>query len=295
MPADARIESNCLGADGKLNARSLRDSANANLQQYGPDYVDPVQFRRPESFVYVWSVVDPRPAGAKLKRRFPPLISCLEIAELNPEDTEKYKLVIRLANPMNQFLMRENGERYIDSHDARRVAQDIVNPDNLTLNQDMKLDASRIYSIGNDYGRLGVFWSTNSKPTDEEVRKAVHRKEEYYRARLNEARKLETTNPKVLYEYLSIIDHIAADYFGEEHAWHRRPERPDFCPNCGEQIRMGAAFHTSPALGGLLCVIDWKVAVKAGVKKHEDVPEEVRWWKEPKVPQASRGAEPAAG
>jgi len=273
----------------------MRDTQTANEREYGPDYVDPLQFRRPESYVYVWSVVDQRPAGSKLHRRFPPLLAHLEIPELNPDEGAKYKLVIRLSNPMNQFCMRENGERYIDSHDARRLAQDICNPDNLTLNQDIKLDPSRIYSIGNDYGRLGVFWSLAPKPTDEELRKAIARKEEYYRARLMEARKLEMTNPKALFEYLGIIDHVAADYFQEEYTWHRTPQRPVFCPNCGETIKPGAAFHSSPALGGLLCIIDWKKAIVAGVKRHEDVPEEARWWKPQKEPQASRGTEPAAG
>lgn len=301
MPADARVEKNSLGADGRFDERSMRDTANANIQMYGPDYVDPVQFRQPVAFIYVWSIVDPRPVGSKLHRRFPPLLSHVEIAELNPDDGEKYKLVCRLPNPMNQYCMRENGERYMDSHDARRLAMDIVNPDNLTLNQDFKLDPSRIFSIGNDYGRLGVFWTTTDKPTSDDLTKAIRRKEEYYRARLQEARKLEMTNPKMLYEYLGINDHVAADYFQEEYSWHRRPERPAYCPNCGEAMKPGAAFHAMQAVPGTVCVIDWRLAVKAGVKTHEDVPEECRWWKEPdgprrgRPPKASREEEPEEG
>lgn len=274
---DARIESTSLGADGRFNQRSLRDTATANISMYGPDYVDPTQFRKVEGFVYIYSVVDPRPRGAKLARSFPPLVPHLEIREC-PRG-ERYVLITKIPHPLNQMIMRENGERYIDSHDARRVAMDIVNPDNLTLNQDYITNPTNVNSVGNDYGRLGVFWSLYEIPSDEEVDKAIARKEEYYRMRLQEARKLEMTNPRELYTYLAVIDHIAADYFGEEHSWHKRAMKPIFCPNCGEQIREGAAFHASQAMG-TICVIDWAGAVKAGVKTREQVPVELRWWKE---------------
>jgi hypothetical protein len=286
---DARIESNCLADDGRFNARSMRDTQTANEKLYGPDHINPLEFRKPEYYVYIFSVVDPRPTGAKLVRMFPPLLAKLEIAELDPAKSDKYTLVIRLAHPINQYCMRENGERYIDSHDARRLAQDIVNPDNLTLNQDYKIDATRVYSMGNDYGRLGVFWSLNEKPTYEEIKKAVQRKEAYYRARLQEASILEMTAPRRLADYLTINDHIAADYFGQEFSWHKHQVRGETCPNCGEQIKPGVAFHKSAVLDGNLCILDWRRAVETGVRKREDVPYEARWFNEKDLKKSSPG------
>jgi hypothetical protein len=288
MP-DARVESTSIGADGRFNARSLRDTQTANERLYGAEYVDPVNFRRPEMMVYIYSVVDQRPHGAHLHRSFPPLVPHLSITELKPG--ERYAVVTKIPHPVNQQCMRENGERYIDSHDARRVAMDIVNPDNLTLNQDTQPDPAKVFSQGNDYGRLGVFWSLFPEPTDEEISKAVARKEAYYRARLQQARMLEMTNPKGLAEYITINDHIACDYFGEEYSWHRKMTKPSVCPNCGESMATGAAFHKS--LDGILCISDWKRAVDAGVKSRSDVPPEKRWWKVEKEPkeQSSRSEE----
>lgn len=278
MAVDARIESTSTGPDGRFNTRSMRDTKTANEAMYGPEYVDPVNFRRMEMMVYIFSVVDPRPIGAHLHRSFPPLVPHLNITELKPG--EKYCLVTKIPHPVNQQCMRENGERYIDSHDARRVAMDIVNPDNLTLNQDFQTDPSKVFSQGNDYGRLGVFWSLLPVPTEEEIQKAVARKEAYYHARLQQAKMLEMSSPRALAEYITINDHIAADYFGEEYSWHRKQVRLAFCPNCGEPIAPNAAFHRSAGLDGMICVNDWQRAVSAGVKTRDEVPPDKRWWSE---------------
>jgi hypothetical protein len=269
-----------IGPDGQFNERSKRDIINANAALYGADYVDPENFRKTELTIYVWSVVDERPAGAHLFRCFPPLLPRLQIAELKPG--QRYCLVTTIPHPVNQQCMRENGERYIDYHSGRRVAMDIVDPDNLTLNQDFQVDPSRVFSQGNNYGRLGVFWTETPKPSDEDVKKAIKRKETYYRARLQQARVLEMTNPRALAEYLTINDHIACDYFGEEYSWHKKMVKVETCPNCGEAISPGVAFHKSMALDGALCVIDSERASRAGVKNKSTV-----------IPSSSRKEPPA--
>jgi hypothetical protein len=282
--AEATIASTSVDESGHFNARSVRDTQAANQAIVGQDYVDPGQFRKPDYFVYVYSVVDPRPDNMKLRRSFPPLIPDLEIAEAKGS---RYVLVTTIASPVNQPLMKENGERYIDAHDARRLAMDIVNPENLTLDQDRKTQGlSR--AEGNDYGKLGVFWSLNNPPKEEEIRKAIDRKEAFYRARLDQARVIQTSNPKALDEYITATDHVAADYFALEFPWHQHLVKQETCPNCGEHIRPGAKFHQSVALG-VMCVLDWQAAVNAGVKKLEDVPEGKRW-----KSKSSRSGETAA-
>lgn len=282
--ADAMISGMSIDESGNFNATSMQQTRAANQAITGPDYIDPGQFRKPDYFVYVYSVVDPRPDNMKLRRAFPPLIPDLEIAEAKGA---RYVLVTTIASPVNQPLMKENGERYIDAHDARRLAMDIVNPENLTLDQDRKTTGIG-RAEGNDYGKLGVFWSLNSPPKEEEITKAIARKEAFYRARLDQARVIQTSNPKALDEYITTTDHVAADYFSLEFPWHQHLVKQDNCSNCGESIRPGAKFHQSAALG-IVCVIDWRAAVNAGVKKLKDVPEEKRWESE-----SSRSGETAA-
>ena len=166
MPANATISGVSVDDSGNFNAQSMRETQQANPTMY----VDPNQFRKPDFFVYVYSVVDPRPAGKKLTRALPPLIPSIEIAEIKPGT--RYVLVTKIASPVNQPLMRENGESYIDSHDARRLAMDIVNPENLSLDQDKKTNGVG-RAEGNDYGKLGVFWSLTNPPTEEEITAAI--------------------------------------------------------------------------------------------------------------------------
>lgn len=274
MAVDAAITGMSVGEDLQFNERSQKMSSSENTRFISP-YLDPELTRKPEYFVYVYSVVDPRPDAYHLIRNCPPLVRNMRIAELQPG--EKYTLVTKLPHPVNQPDVDTQDQRINHAHNAQRVAQDIVNPENITMNQDAALRPEQTFTEGNDYGKLGVFWSLHFPPTDEEVAKAIKRKENFYRKRLDQARALEASDPKSLYAYLSPTDHVAADYFGEEFSWHKVSRRPESCPNCGEPVKSGVAFHASAALGGVLCVIDWKRTVEAGVKKMKDVPESKRW------------------
>jgi hypothetical protein len=279
MPADeATISQTSINEDRTFNPRSRAMSDAENLKGVDP-WFDPGSVRKPDSFVYVYSVVDARPDGYHLVRDCSPLVHKLMVAEIKPG--QRYALVTTIPQPVNQrWLDPASNQWRMDEHSARRVAQDIVNPENLTMNQDASLSPDKSFTEGNDYGKLGVFWSLNNPPTDEEIDKAIKRKEAFYRKRLDQARALEASSPKDLYAFLTPTDHVAADYFGEEFSWHKVSKKAESCPNCGEPIKHGVAFHASGALAGAVCVIDWKRAVEAGVKKLKDVPESKRWDKQ---------------
>ena len=280
MP-DAAITGLSIREDFSFNERSQAMSAAENQRFISP-FLDPELTRKPEYLVYVYSVVDPRPEQYHLVRNIPPLIRNLRINELKPG--ERFTLVTTLAHPVNQPDVDTNDQRINRAHNAQKVAQSIVNPENVTLNQDAHIAPDKSFTEGNDYGKLGVFWSLNNPPTDEELNKAIRRKEAFYRMRLDQACALEASDPKSLYAFLTPTDHVAADYFGEEFSWHKVSQRSATCPNCGETMRAGAAYHRN--VDGILCVIDWKRCVEAGVKKRADVPEEKRWWDEEKASRA---------
>lgn len=259
----------------RKQSKALTRTSNPHMQ---PANMDPNLFRKPEYYVYIYSVVDPRPAGSPLLRHQPPLTRNLRITEC-PRN-EKYVEVCVIAHPVNQpDINPMNDQPTVYFSDAKRVAQDIVNPSNRTINQDHVTPPEQMFADGDDYGKLGVFWSLANPPSEEEVAKAVKRKEDHYRMILNNARQMEVADPKQLLEKITITHHVAADYFGEEHSWHRTAERPAYCPNCGERIKNEkVACHPSSALGGVLCVIDWQRTVEAGLKAKADVPESKRWW-----------------
>lgn len=287
MPVDANIQAHQIG-DGSVFDRTAQNMATGENTRFISPFLDPELTRKPEYYVYVYSVVDPRPDGKHLMRNCPPLIRHLRIAEL--KSGERYTLVTKFAHPVNQPDVDATDQRINHAHNAQRVAQDVVNPENTTMDQDASLAPEHSFAEGNDYGKLGVFWSLNSPPKDEEVAKAIARKERFYRARLDQCRALEASDPKSLYAYLTTTDHVAADYFGEEFSWHKVTRKPAACPNCQEPIKAGAAYHRNA--DGVLCVIDWQRTVEAGVKQMEDVPLSKRWdtEQEPKTSRSSRKA-----
>jgi hypothetical protein len=167
--------------------------------------------------------------------------------------------------------------------DGRRMAMDIINPDNLSLNQDAVITGS--FSVGQNLGRLGVFWSLNEVPTPKELEDATRRLAAHYRGLLTEARTVETSEPAKLFAVLSPAHHAAADYFHETFNWHKKEVHMENCSRCGSPANVGAPFH--PMDGGGLCVGDWDAAIKAGVRSRAQAYEATEDDKyAPKVPKA---------
>jgi hypothetical protein len=113
-------------------------------------------------------------------------------------------------------------------------------------------------------GAKGVFWSLNNPATEEEIKAAYARLEKRYKYLLDQARTVETSNPKMLSEILSPEHFQAAEYFHTETNWHTKVMHKDNCPRCGTPATVGAPFHALE--GGGICVGDWKAAIKAGVR-----------------------------
>jgi hypothetical protein len=130
------------------------------------------------------------------------------------------------------------------------------------LDQDAHITHSD--SVGQNIGRLGVFWSTNEVPTDAELAAATKRLEAHYRSILTDARTVETSNAAALPAVLTPAHHFAADYFHETFNWHKKEVHLENCQRCGSPARVGAPFH--PMDGGGLCIGDWDAAIKAGVR-----------------------------
>jgi hypothetical protein len=74
---------------------------------------------------------------------------------------------------------------------------------------------------------------------------------------------------------LGIDHHLAAEMFGQDVDWHKVTTPKIECPNCGEKIKEGIAFHYS---NGQKCILDWERAWLAGAVKKEDVPDGRQWW-----------------
>lgn len=168
-----------------------------------------------------------------------------------------------------------------------RVAIDILNPNNPSIDPYMQLSAGQAayFSTGQnvDLVKYGLFPSLNDEPTEAELLRAEAVRDDAYQALVDEAFQEQASNPQGFRTWLRQHPdiNIAMESLGLKADWHNKVEIKQACPNCGETVKAGIAFHIVPGVGA--CVIDWKRAVAAGVKTKADVPEDQVWWEqEPK-------------
>ena len=257
---------------------SAKFSSGAKLEglvKAGPSaiWLNPDEVRQTQYYVYVHSVS---------KRSFeqPHGMYRNVIIPACPKD-KRYITVLKLAHPVQYPVHdpdKSNDPTQLKVENAIRVALSIINPDyppvpDLTL-QEKELPVESQLSGGCDLARQGVFVSLNEVPTEEELQKAEARRLAYYKKIFGHANELFRTDPKALSQMLTIDHHMAADLFGQDTGWHNAVTPKIECPNCGEKIKEGIAFHFS---NGTRCILDWKRAYLAGAVKKADVPPAHRW------------------
>lgn len=237
-------------------------------------YLDPDQVRKPEYTVFLHSIS---------KRSFeqPHPIYRNIIIPACPKD-KRYITFMRINHPiMIATVDPDNASgppKYIFEN-AKRAALCVCNPSYVGL--DLKAqdtpppDWAQIASGECNLTRQGVFASMNEIPTEDELKKAEDRRLAYYRMRFEEANGLLRSDPKKLQEVLGIDHHLAAEMFGQDVDWHKITTPKIECPNCGDKIKEGIAFHYT---NGARCVLDWERAYLAGAVKKEDVPDRFKWW-----------------
>lgn len=126
---------------------------------------------------------------------------------------EKYALATSLPGAIRfPRLNVDSQELDFVVEDGRRVAMDIVNPDNLGMNQD--IDTIKFtMSSGADLGKVGVFWSVNNPPLQFEIDSAIKRMKKYYSSLIEQ---VEFQKKLLMKNYISTEYVAALDYFGKK-------------------------------------------------------------------------------
>jgi hypothetical protein len=69
-------------------------------------------------------------------------------------------------------------------------------------------------------GAKGLFWSLTNPPGKMQIKLAKKRMEKRYTMLLEQARTVQSTDPKQLKSILTPEHHAAAEYFGGNYIWH---------------------------------------------------------------------------
>ncbi len=191
------------------------------------------------------------------------------------ENGERYVTSAVIADPIIEGIADETsgGSRPFD-HDGWRAVLDLLNPNNFT--PDPYNGSANADYFANRQGQNlmaeGLFPSLNETPTEKELQRAEESLKKHYQWLTREAARLSSRSKKDLDEFLQSYPqtHEAMDAMGITAEWHSPSTVEAFCPNCGDKIRPGIAFHTGE-LGP--CVIDPVRAYKAGVLTKERMDE----------------------
>lgn len=207
------------------------------------------------------------------------------------KENERYHYCTSFPQPIliSKEKLDENEIGWVEQ-DAIRYVVDMISPDNLTRSLDFVVKPENSFSVGTNLAEKGVFFSLTNPPQQIDLRKAIDRMEKYYTALIDRANVLDLTDKAELQRQLTSNPDIAfaASYFGREFSWNKKQVKQVTCENCGEGKPSGRKFHQTSY--GALCVEPtvegWKAAVNSGMKRYDDVPEELRWKKAEKAPTA---------
>ena len=226
--------------------------------------------REPRRMLYIHTVAK-RSFGPLCRTLFPwlKLVGC--------EAGQRFATSAVVPDPIAQASPdQERGGTRIDEHDGWRAAIDLLNPNNLTYNPYSGDGNPDFYANRNGQNLIceGFWPSIHKVPPEEEIKAAEKRRDQHYRYLTGEATRLAAVSTAQLNEFLrSYPDvHIAMDHLKMKSTWHASTTITATCPNCGDEVAQGLAFHKS-SVTDRLCVIDLEKAYSAKAITREEYDE----------------------
>lgn len=147
-----------------------------------------------------------------------------------------------LQHPFEEKRFDQNGNPFIVFTDGFVEATKCLNPQNPGTNQDW--DSPDALNVNDNLNALGVFWSANYPPSEEEIAAARRRMEKTFTAELEVMVAEESKSPEAARQRANNISHAAASYYGQSYSWHRSDltrasadaNKTD-CQVCGEKVQ----------------------------------------------------------
>jgi hypothetical protein len=198
------------------SARARENAMNGELT-YATDQVMPPD---PSYKVYIFNLSPMRHVVEKGSA------GTFTIPACEPEQPYSEPLVLPAIVRDSYFIEQEMRTHAVS---GEYMAQDIVHP---TIGQS--------WSFGQNIDELGVFWTRNNPPTEQEIAAARAKMEVSYRKLLGMASTIEATG-KI--DEITPLMRIAASYFGEDRTWNKIYKRVAECPGCGEPAKPGIIRH----------------------------------------------------
>lgn len=204
----------------------------------------------PNYVVYVYNLLD-----REYLIQQPPLFPGFHIPAREPG--KKFSVTLLPAFVNEVYFRPGTDEYYYKPLDGRKAASTLLNPGAFPgIRWEGQLHAWKTDDqFGNNLNKFGVFWSltppTDSVKLDAEMKLFKDRLEITMRE-LVKAGEAFHANGEL--KNITPLHHYAMDYLGQQAPWHMSMHHMIACPNCGESVRDGIAYHKNAF--GEKCIID---------------------------------------
>jgi len=214
----------------------------------------------PDYFVYVYNILELEHLVQQ-----PPLFAAFHIPKC--KKGEKFAVTL-LPAFVNEVTMKAGTtELSYKSIDGRKAATSLLNPGAFPGIQwegqlnDWKTDDQ----TGNNLNNFGCFWSLTRPDEPDKLEVEIELFRDKARVTMEELIK----SAEELFEggrrdRITPRMHFAMDYLGKQGPWHMSMRHMITCPNCGESVQEGIAYHKNAF--GEKCVIDMERYMKSVVQ-----------------------------
>ena len=231
-----------------------------NPGDFGTDFGGQIRYHI-DGQVFIFSVAR-RTLGPIQQTLFPSLelVGCTK--------GERYVLAATIADPVPQASPDlERGGKRIDYEDGWRAAIGLLHPEHPAGGNGNWWAGAEQASVSEGVNLLahGLFPSRTNPPDEDDIRRAEGFRDARYRRMTDRAFSAAGRGSKHLSDYLREHEdvHDAMDALGLKADWHQGSRQMKAaCPNCGDEIVAGLAFHRS-SVTERLCVLDPERAFKA--------------------------------
>jgi len=109
--------------------------------------------------------------------------------------------------------------------------------------------------FGNNLNEFGVFWSLTMPDEEEQLDREIGIFRQRVLKTMNElVRRGEELAASGDLKSIAPLHHFAMDYLGKSAPWHMTAHHMITCPNCGDPVREGIAYHRNSF--GEKCIVD---------------------------------------
>jgi hypothetical protein len=193
------------------------------------------------------------------------------------ENGERWVTCAVVPDPVTEVINNEmTGNKDPQENDGWRAVIDLLNPSNTTADPFLGTNNPDFFANrnGNNLIAEGFWPSLHKDPPEEEIKRAESNRDKRYQWLTREVQRLAGRSTRDRDEFLQTYPetYTALDMLGIKTDYHTPPTVTATCPNCGDAIKQGLAFHKSSATERL-CVIDPEKAYKAKAITREEFEE----------------------